>query len=124
TARQAFCYLPDWARAAVALAEQRESLARFEDIPFPGHTLTAVEIQTALEPLLGIKPSLTPFPWWLMTLAGPLWELARELKEMRYLWNTDHALSGQRFYELLPDFDMSELDTALKSALPPELVKN
>ena len=30
--RQAMCYVPDWARAAVALAEMRKELGRFEDI--------------------------------------------------------------------------------------------
>lgn len=123
TVRQAFCYLPDWARAAVALAEKRESLASFEDIPFPGHTLTAQELQTELENLLGRKLSLTRFPWWLMSLTTPVWELARELNEMRYLWDTDHALSDQRFNALLPGFKVTYLKTVLKSALPPELAK-
>ena len=30
---QAYCYLPDWARAAAGLAERRAGLATFEDIP-------------------------------------------------------------------------------------------
>ena len=40
---------------------------------------------------------------------------------MRYLWATDHALSGDRFNALLPDFQAAEVDTGLTSALPPHL---
>ena len=116
--RQAMCYLPDWARAAVALAEQRYRLARFEDIPFPGHTLSAQDIKTELERITGRSLTFKRFPWWVFTLAGPFWELARELSEMRYIWQTDHALSGERFQALLPDFEATPLDEVLRAALP------
>lgn len=116
--RQAMCYLPDWARAAVALAERREELAGFEDVPFPGHTLSAADIRSGLERLLKKELTYARFPWWLFSLTAPVWELARELKEMRYLWSTDHALCDRRFRELLPDFKGADLDTVLCAALP------
>jgi nucleoside-diphosphate-sugar epimerase len=116
--RQAMCYLPDWARAAVSLAERREDLGGFEDIPFPGHTLSAAGIRSGLERLLEKNLTYARFPWWLFSLTAPVWELARELKEMRYLWSTDHALCDRRFRELLPDFQATDLDTVLRAALP------
>ena len=116
--RQAMCFVPDWARAAVALAEKRHELMQFEDIPFEGHTLTAQEIKTGLERILQRELQFARFPWWLFSLTAPFWELARELKEMRYLWNTDHALSGRRLKELLPDFSVTPLDDVLQSSLP------
>jgi nucleoside-diphosphate-sugar epimerase len=116
--RQAMCYLPDWGRASVALAEKRHELSRFEDIPFPGHTLSAQEIKAELERITGRSLTFKRFPWWVFTMAGPFWELARELSEMRYLWETDHALSEKRFKALLPAFEDTPLDEVMRSALP------
>lgn len=112
--RQAMCYLPDWARAAVALAEMRGELGLFEDIPFAGHTLTAQELKDGLERITGRKLRFGRFPWWLFRLTAPFWELARELGEMRYLWETDHALSDARLTALLPDFEGTPLEEVLQ----------
>jgi nucleoside-diphosphate-sugar epimerase len=117
--RQAMCYLPDWARAAVALAEKRHELSRFEDIPFPGHTLSAYDIKSELERITGRSLRYKRFPWWALKLTGPVWELAREMNEMRYLWETDHALSDTRLRKLLPQFQATPLSYVLRSALPP-----
>lgn len=54
----AFCYLPDWARAAVLLTETRNTLAQFEDIPFGGYTFTLKELQIELEHALGCATRL------------------------------------------------------------------
>ncbi|NBT30501.1 MAG: epimerase [Rhodobacteraceae bacterium] len=101
---QAYAYLPDWARAAVALAERRDQLQRFEDIPFPGHTFTVLDLKAALEDRLSRDLRLSGFPWGVMLLASPFWELAREMLEMRGLWNTPHQLGAAKFHEILPDF--------------------
>lgn len=117
-AMQAFCYLPDWARAAVMLAEKRESLAAFEDVPFPGHSFTANLLREQLANTLDRKIEITGFPWWLMTLASPFWELAREISEMRYLWNLDHRLDDTKFNRLLPDFSATDLESVMIAGLP------
>ncbi|MDQ2095892.1 epimerase [Rhodalgimonas zhirmunskyi] len=111
-------YLPDWARAAEMLAEKRATLDRFEDIPFPGHSFTPEQLKTALETLLNRPLRLTNFPWWMMRLAAPGWELARELTEMRYLWAVPHSLSGEKFDRLLPGFEHTPLPEVLRAALP------
>ena len=116
--RQAMCYLPDWARAAVDLAEKRTQLAAFEDIPFPGNTLSAADIKSGLERILGRQLTYSRFPWPVFTLLSPVWELARELGEMRYLWSTDHMLSGEKFRRILPNFLPTDEDTVLTAALP------
>lgn len=118
---QAMCYVPDWAKAAVELAEKRASLSRFEDIPFPGYTLSGNDIKSELEKLLNRPLRFTRFPWWALKIASPFWTLAREMQEMRYLWNTDHALSGEKFGQLLNGFEATPLEEVLRSALPPEL---
>lgn len=110
---QAYCYVPDWARAAVELAEKRAQLAPFEDVPFPGHAFTGNELRQLMEKKLGRPVRLAHFPWWLLHVLGPFWELAREMLEMRYLWDTPHTLSGKRLSELLPDFRPTPLEEVL-----------
>ena len=119
--RQAMCYLPDWARAAVALAEKRQELSQFEDIPFPGHTLSAEDIKSEIERITGRNLKFKRFPWWALAFSGPVWELARELTEMRYLWETDHALSDKRLACLLPAFRATPLGEVTRSALPMQI---
>lgn len=112
-AQRAHAYLPDMARAAVALAEKRDSLASFEDVPFPGHVLSINGLKAGIEAQTGRRLRLARFPWWAMRLAAPVWELARELVEMRYLYETPHELSGEKFARLLPGFRHTPLTTII-----------
>lgn len=118
---QAYCYLPDWASAAVALAEKRADLATFEDIPFPGHAFTVNHLQETVEKALNRPVKLTLFPWTLMRFLSPFWELARELVEMRYLWSTSHTLSAAKFDRLLPDFRATPLEQVMLAGLPADI---
>lgn len=119
--RQAFCYLPDWARAAVALSEMRGDLATYEAIGFPGHTLTARQIREGIERITGTPLKQAGFPWGILKLASPFWELAREVTEMRYLWETDHTLCGERLEQLLPGFAVTPIDEVFRTILPRHL---
>jgi nucleoside-diphosphate-sugar epimerase len=101
----AWAYLPDMARAAAALAGRRASLAAFEDIPFPGLTLTGEAMRAHAEAAFGAPVALRGMPWWAIRAASPVWRLGRELLEMRYLWRVPHSLSGEKFGRLLPDFE-------------------
>ena len=116
--RHAYCYLPDWALAAVALAEKRHELAAFEDIPFPGHDFTVNELKASLEKSTGRKYSIDNFPWAIMWLLSPVWTLAREMLEMRGSWETSHQLCGKKFRRLLPAFQASALDEVMRCSLP------
>lgn len=118
---QAWCYLPDWARAAEQLARMRDDLTTFEDIPFPGHSFTLTDLRMRLEGHLGRSLRVVRFPWWMMTVAAPFWELARELREMRYLWDTPHSLSDRKFNRLLPDFRHRPVADVILDTLPPAL---
>lgn len=118
---QAFCYLPDWARAAVLLAEMRDDLGSFEDIPFPGFSLTTHDIQSILQTVYGRPFQITAFPWWVFKVLSPVWELAREMSEMQYLWNTSHQLSDKRFRHLFPDFELTDAKSAVLGALPGDI---
>ncbi|MEO6300050.1 MAG: NAD-dependent epimerase/dehydratase family protein [Paracoccaceae bacterium] len=115
--KRAYAYLPDLARAFVALAERRAELPVFADIPFVGYTLTMQEVADTLERLTGRRMKLMGYPWWLMRLTAPLWEMARELVEMRYLWRTSHGIDPQPLAKLLPDFHVTPLDDVLRAEL-------
>lgn len=117
----AWAYLPDLARAAVALAEMRGNLPRFTDVPFPGHTLTGREIAEALSRVTGQRIEVRQMGWWPIQLARPFWRLAPHLLEMRYLWDTPHALDGQYFESLLPRFRDTDLDDVMRNAIPAAL---
>ena len=100
--------MPDWARAAVMLAERRDGLAVFEDVPFPGHVFTLSDLKAELETASGRSLRFEDFPWWALRLTSPVWELAREMVEMRYLWDVPHSLCPVKLDRLLPDFRPSD----------------
>lgn len=100
---RAYAYLPDLARAAVALSE-RTDLPVFADVPFPGHTFSLNDLADEIARQTGRRPKMARFAWWFMRLASPVWELAREFAEMRYLYEHPHRLEGDTLARLLPGF--------------------
>ena len=123
-AKQTYAYLPDWALAALALAEKRKELAKFEDVPFPGHTFTINQLRDTVRTAIRRPIKITQFPWWLMAVLGPFWEMAREMKEMRYLYSMPHQISGTKFEQLLSDFRPTDLDSVMLCSLPADIHPN
>jgi nucleoside-diphosphate-sugar epimerase len=98
----AWAYLPDLARAFVAVAAQPPAAA-FETLHFEGHTLTGRQLLAAVEQAadaLGLRPAqgfaVGGMPWGLIRAVGLVYPLWRELGRMRYLWQVPHALDGSR----------------------------
>ncbi len=108
-ARRAYAFLPDMARVAVALAERRASLPRFVDVPFAGLTFSLDDLRAELQRQTGRSFRFVGFPWWLIGLVAPFLELARELKEMRYLHALPHRLDPAPLAALLPEFRTTPL---------------
>lgn len=119
----AWAYLPDLARAFVALAEAPglPDVARFH---FEGHTATSREFLDATERaartlgLAGARPLRRgALPWGLIRLlawAVPMW---RELLSMSYLWRVPHALDGRRLRAVVGPLPATPLERALEEAL-------
>ncbi|WP_342076560.1 NAD-dependent epimerase/dehydratase family protein [Yoonia sp. SS1-5] len=121
---QAYAYMPDWARAALMLAEKRAQLGQFEDVPFPGHSFTMTELHTRVQTHVTRRLRLSRFPWWLMTILSPFWELAREMREMRYLYTMPHRIGDAKFRRLLPDFTPTPMDEVMLCGLPADINPN
>ncbi|MEX0339663.1 MAG: epimerase [Arenibacterium sp.] len=113
----AWAYLPDLARACVALAEQRTRMPVFNDIPFAGYTLSGAEMRAALEAVLARPVRLKSMSYAPLFLARPFWRMAAPLLEMRYLWNTPHWLENRVFNDLVPAFQETPLEQALANAV-------
>lgn len=105
----AWAYLPDLARAFVAVAEG--SLSReapdFEVLNFGGHTLTGAELLDLLEAAaadIGAAPATAlnrgwkraGMPWPLIRLLGVFVPTLKAVAEMSYLWRIPHALDSRR----------------------------
>ena len=113
----AWAYLPDLARAAVALAERRLDLPQFVDVPFEGYTLTGAEMMAVLSELTGKELRLARFPWPLLRVAQVAVPNFRSLREMSYLWATPHRLDGARLEAHVPGFEPTPLPRALARAI-------
>lgn len=113
----AWAWLPDVGRAAVMLAERRETLLMFQDVCFPGYTMTGAELIAASEAARGHPLKQGRFPWWALSLMAPFSPLMREVKAMRYLWNRPHQIDGALFHKLLPEFKATPIPVALSEAL-------
>lgn len=116
-ALHAYAYLPDMARAAVALVALGEALPAYADIPFGGHAFTISGLAARISRLSGRPMRIKRFPRWIFTLASPVWELARELREMLYLYDHPHQLDPAPLRRWLPDWQDTDLDEVIRAHL-------
>ena len=119
----AWAYLPDLARAFVAVAAQPPVQA-FETLHFAGHTLTGRELLAALQTAaeeLGLRPargwSVGGVPWGLIRAAGLVHPQWRELARMSYLWRVPHGLSGGALARAVGPLPTTPLNQALRASL-------
>ncbi len=117
----AWAFLPDFARAAVMLAERRTALPRHADIPFPGYAMTGAEMAACCAAALQRPVRVRRMSWLPIYLALPFWKTARHLLEMRYLWSKPHRLDGTVFDAWLPEFRATAPQDALGRAIAPVL---
>lgn len=121
----AWAYLPDLARTFVAVAARRGQLSKHEVLHFAGHSITGQQWLDVLEPIAqqqGWLPSgaalrFSHLPWPLIRLGSPFVPTWAALAEMRYLWDTPHALDNDKLVHLLGSEPHTPLDLAARSAL-------
>jgi nucleoside-diphosphate-sugar epimerase len=119
----AWAYLPDLARAFVAVAgAPRQSGA--QRLHFAGHTLTGHALLTALEAAaggLGLRPQggfrHGGVPWGLVRAAGWVHPMSREIARMSYLWRVPHALDGRALQRAVGPLPSTPIVAALQASL-------
>lgn len=119
----AWAYLPDLARAFVAVAAQPDH-PPFEALPFEGHTLTGQQLLDAVEAAaadLGLRPAegfrRGGMPWSLLRALGWVVPMLREVVRMRYLWFVPHALDGRALAQRAGRLPATPVPQAMRQAL-------
>ena len=121
----AWAYVPDLARAFVAVAQQRAALQRFEVLHFAGHSLTGQDWVCVLNPLAraqrwvkaGSPLKFKQLSWPVMRIGAlfvPTWAA---LLSLRYLWQTAHALDNAKLVGLIGAEPHTPLEAAATAAL-------
>ncbi len=120
----AWAYLPDLARAFVAVAERAEALPEFANLHFAGHTLTGEELLTAIEraaATLGLARvgglRRSGLPWGLIRALRWLVPAWREIVELSYLFEVPHALNGSELRRHVGTLQITPIETALTATL-------
>ncbi len=118
----AWAYLPDLARAFVALAATQAK--PFDRFHFAGHAVTGREFIAATERAaasLGLAPARGwrhgPMPWAVIRAGGLVVPMWRELARMSYLWRVPHALDGRKLGARCPQLATTPLIEALRESL-------
>ncbi|MGB8818107.1 MAG: NAD-dependent epimerase/dehydratase family protein [Rhizobiaceae bacterium] len=112
-----WAYLPDFARAFVKLADNRAKLAQFENLNFPSHAMTELQLKAAVEKAVGKPLKLAHLPWMLIRLMGIVMPMMRELSRMSYLRLEPHRLVSTRLESLIGPIPHTPLDEAVRQAL-------
>jgi nucleoside-diphosphate-sugar epimerase len=105
----AWAYLPDLARSFAQVAAHRHRLKPFDVFHFAGYSITGQQWLDAIQPIAQAQGWVKPgsylhykqLPWFLIRIGAllvPTWEA---LLEMRYLWDTAHALDNGKLVALL-----------------------
>lgn len=101
TVKNAWAYLPDLARAFVALAEKSREFSAFENFHFAGHLVTADDTFTALQKATPRKLKRVAYPWLMLTIMGWFLPILRGVVQMRYIWEHEMGLVDPRLDALL-----------------------
>jgi nucleoside-diphosphate-sugar epimerase len=121
----AWAYLPDLACTFVAVAQRRAQLSAFEVFHFKGYSVTGQEWLDTLDPIAQVqgwvKPEghvrFTRLPWPLMRIGALFVPTFAALSEMRYLWETPHALANDKLIALIGAEPHTPLSLAAQTAL-------
>ncbi len=114
-----WAYVPDLARLTADLLARADSLAPFEVVHFAGRVVARARDFYACVAEEAGRPDLTVrvVAWWKLRLAGLIDRQARELLELRYLFDTAVILDDPRRRALLPDFVATPLGPAIAATL-------
>lgn len=122
---RAWAYLPDLGRTFVAVAQRRAVLQPFDVLHFAGHRITGQRWLDVLTPVAraqgwvqtGAALKLASLPWAIIRIGSLLVPTWAALLEMRYLWQTPHALAHDKLTALIGPEPHTPLGLAAQTAL-------
>jgi len=113
----AWAYLPDVADVMVRVAEMRKQLKPFDDIGFPGYSITGEELHRLVETTTGRSLKLTTLPWFIIKVMSWFKPMMKGVYDMRHLFFVPHAIDGSRLQEILPNWEGTPMTTAFSTML-------
>jgi nucleoside-diphosphate-sugar epimerase len=121
----AWAYVPDLARAFVAVAQQRAVLPRFEVLHFAGHSLTGQDWLSALTPIARMQQwvreasplKFKQLPWPVIRIGALVVPTWAALLPLRYLWQTAHTLDNTKLVGLIGAEPHTQLEEAATATL-------
>ncbi len=116
-APHAYAYLPDLARALVALAEKRAMLGPYEVFHFAGHTASMKELAAAATRAFGRPVRVRRLPGFVFTLLGWFSPVIAAAGEMAYLWSVPHRLADDRLATIVGVLPATDLAAALAASV-------
>jgi nucleoside-diphosphate-sugar epimerase len=113
-----WAYLPDVAETMARLVERADHLPAFAVYQMEGtFDADGTELISAIERVVGHRVRVGSFPWWALPLAAPFVPVARELREMRYLWSRSVRMTNDRLVAELGAEPHTPLDQAIRMTL-------
>jgi nucleoside-diphosphate-sugar epimerase len=115
----AFAYLPDVAVTAARLIAERERLEPFNDFHFGGHWFEDVRQLAQTVRAVAGKPNapILPFPWPVVRMLAPFWEMFGEMREMTYLWKEPLRLDNRKLQRFLGEEPHTPTPEAVRASL-------
>jgi nucleoside-diphosphate-sugar epimerase len=114
-----WAYLPDVAETIMQLVARAGELPAFARFHMEGvWDHDGEQLASAIRRVTG-RPELRSkrFAWWLLRLARPVMPLARELLEMRYLWQRELHMRNDRLVAFLGAEPHTPIDQAVRDTL-------
>lgn len=116
-----WCYMPDVARvtlAMMAMARSAHCFDRYEIINAPGHILRPqYRFHEMVADVAGRSCKVDKKSWGSMKLASLKSPIAKELVEMRHLWDEGVLLDPEKLERLFPQFEPTPLNEAIATTL-------
>jgi nucleoside-diphosphate-sugar epimerase len=117
--RHQWAYVPDLARATVDLLDMRRMLRRYELVNFEGFVVPKqIDFYRLVARVAGhAKLDISKTSWAMLRMVGMFNPVVRELFELRYLWDESLILDGSKLKQLLPEFETSSLEDAVRATV-------
>ncbi|CDZ69665.1 NAD-dependent epimerase/dehydratase family protein [Neorhizobium galegae] len=113
-----WAYLPDVAETMLRLIDREDELPRFARFQMRGFwDRDGGEVIAAIGRVVGQKPKVKAFSWWLLKLGSPFVPIFRELGEMRYLWKVPVRMSNDKLRAFLGEEPSTPIDEAIRTTL-------